>query len=344
MYQHLLLVFAIVFTSASPLHALFSSFMYQYNKTYDSEEERYKRYSTFKENLRHIDKHNADPSNTYKMAMNRFMDLSREEFRLQRRGQPYDHSSILRRARTQPPNNSSFFLSSSFYQSRQDYPKNVDWADPKLKKVSEVKDQLYCGGCWAFAVADAVESRWAIKHKRNVIELSIQELIDCDHNGVNEGCVGGNLPEGYEYVVEKRGMCTRKDYHFTGYDQHCKNRHCSRRLGKIRDYGIVIRDNEVALREAVAQGPVAIAIEADADAMQFYDKGILTTRSCGTNVDHAVTIVGYGEDRGMKYWKIKNSWSSDWGEGGYMRLCRECGRNGKTGECGITVEAVFPIV
>jgi len=356
MLYHNLLIFAIVFTSASPLHALFSSFMYQYNKTYDSEDERFKRFSIFKDNLRHIDAHNSDPSHTYKMRMNRFMDLTREEFRTLRRGRMgYDQSSILRRARSQASashaklnmashsSNSSIFLSSSL-ASRQDYPKNVDWADPKIKKVSSVKDQLYCGGCWAFAVADAVESRWAIKYKRNVIELSIQELIDCDHNGVNEGCVGGNLPEGYEYVIEKGGMCTSRDYKFTGYDQHCKSRRCGRRIGKIRDYGIVIRDNEVALREAVAQGPVAIAIEADADAMQFYDKGILTTRSCGTNVDHAVTIVGYGEDKGMKYWKIKNSWSSDWGEGGFMRLCRECGRNGKTGECGITVEAVFPIV
>lgn len=351
MYHNFLVIFGIVFTSASPLHNLFSSFTYQYNKTYDSEEERYKRFSIFKANLEHIDTHNADSGNTFKMAMNRFMDLSREEFKTMRRG--YDRSSILRRARTKPTiTNSSFFLSSTAAEgspgssagSRQDYPKNVDWADSKIKKVSSVKDQLYCGGCWAFAVADAVESRWAIKHKRNVIEFSIQELIDCDHNGVNEGCVGGNLPEGYEYVIEQGGMCQTKEYKFTGYDQHCKKRHCSRRLGKIRDYGIVIRDNEVALREAVAQGPVAIAIEADADAMQFYDKGILTTRSCGTNVDHAVTIVGYGEDRGMKYWKIKNSWSSDWGEGGYMRLCRECGRNGKTGECGITVEAVFPVV
>lgn len=356
MYHNLLLIFAITLTSASPLHALFSTFMYQYNKTYDSEDERYKRFSIFKENLRHIEAHNSDPTNTFKMATNRFMDLTREEFKARRRG--YDTTSILRRARMEPrltsvhraKQNESFFLSgqsalnSAYYRSRQDYPKNVDWADPKIKKVSSVKDQLYCGGCWAFAVADAVESRWAIKHRRPVIELSIQELIDCDHEGVNEGCIGGNLPEGYEYVIHVGGMCTAKDYQFEGRDQKCRTHRCSRRLGKIRDYGIVIRDNEVALREAVAQGPVAIAIEADADAMQFYDKGILTTRSCGTNVDHAVTIVGYGEDRGMKYWKIKNSWSKDWGEGGYMRLCRECGRNGKTGECGITVEAVFPIV
>lgn len=281
--------------------------------------------------MKHIDRHNADPSSTYTMGINRFADRTREEFKARHRR--YD-TTVLRRTGKDFHNFTG--------QLRGSTPVNVDWA--ARKKTSSVKDQLYCGGCWAFAVADAVESRFAIKHHSPVVELSIQELIDCDHDGVNEGCIGGNLPEGYDYVIDMGGLCTAHDYKFTGYDQHCKSRQCHRKSGKIRDYGIVIPDNEVALREAVAQGPVAIAIEADADAMQFYERGILTSKSCGANVDHAVTIVGYGVDNGRKYWKIKNSWSNDWGEGGYMRLCRECGRNGKTGECGITVEAVFPIV
>jgi len=340
MFHLIFLTFLFLLSSASPLHALFSSWQFQHNRTYDSEEERWHRFSIFKENIKRIEQHNADPMNTFKMKMNRFGDLLYHEFKSKYSG-AYSSLNSTSRPRRDYHDTSSLQLQSA---KARDYPRNVDWADPKLHKMSSVKDQLYCGGCWAFAVADAVESRFAIKHQRNVVELSIQELIDCDHKGVNEGCVGGNLPEGYDYVIERKGLCTSHDYKFTGYDDHCKRHKCKRRSGRIRDYGIVIPDNEVALREAVARGPVAIAIEADAEAMQFYDHGILTTKKCGVNVDHAVTIVGYGEDRGIKYWKIKNSWSSDWGEGGYMRLCRECGRNGKTGECGITVEAVFPIV
>jgi len=340
MFKHTFLTFLFLLSSASPLHTLFSQWQIQHNRTYDSEDERWKRFSIFKENIKRIEKHNSDVSNTYKMKINKFGDLHHTEFKNRLIG-GYD-TSVSKRSGKDYHNLTSLQLRAPRQSS--DYKRNVDWADPKLKKMSSVKDQLYCGGCWAFAVADAVESRFAIRYNRNVVELSIQELIDCDHNGVNEGCVGGNLPEGYDYIIDEKGLCTSHDYKFTGYDSRCKKHRCKRKSGRIHDYGIVIPDNEVALREAVAQGPVAIAIEADAEAMQFYDHGILTTKKCGVNVDHAVTIVGYGEDRGRKYWKIKNSWSNEWGEKGYMRLCRECGRNGKTGECGITVEAVFPIV
>lgn len=341
MFQYIFLTFFFLLSSASPLHTLFAQWQFQFNRTYDSEDERWRRFSIFKENIQKIEQHNADLTNSFKMKMNKFGDLHHSEFKKRYSGGYNYKPSASRQTEKDYHNLTSLQLRAPRIG---DYPKNVDWADPKLKKMSSVKDQLYCGGCWAFAVADATESRFAIKYKRPVVELSIQELIDCDHNGVNEGCVGGNLPEGYDYIIDEKGLCTSHDYKFTGYDQRCKKVVCKKKSGRIRDYGIVIPDNEVALREAVAQGPVAIAIEADAEAMQFYDRGILTTKKCGVNVDHAVTIVGYGEDRGRKYWKIKNSWSSEWGEGGYMRLCRECGRNGKTGECGITVEAVFPIV
>jgi len=316
--------------SLHELHIMFSSFQLNYSKSYPSSTEKSHRLQVFISNVNHIDDFNSQ-NNTYRMGVNMYADWTHVEFKSRFKGMD---KTVLKRSGKAFHNFTG--------QLRGPLPEAVDWV--AAGKVSSVKDQKYCGGCWAFAVTDAVESRYAISHQQKLIELSIQELIDCDHNGINEGCIGGNLPEGYDYVIDRKGLCTRSDYPFKGYDQSCKTTKCRHRIGKIKDYGIVMPNNEKALKQAVAQGPVAAAIEADAKAMQFYESGVLKTSTCGKNVDHAVTLVGYGVDQGMKYWKIKNSWSSSWGENGYMRLCRECGRNSHTGECGITVECVFPIV
>merc|ERR1711890_73180 len=89
--------------------------------------------------------------------------------------------------------------------------------------------------------------------------------------------------------------------------------------------------NEQALQEAVAEGPVSVAVEADT-VFQFYAGGIGKTNFCGANLDHGVLAVGYGQQNGVKYWKVKNSWGKTWGEKGYIRLLK--GKGGK-GQCGI---------
>merc|ERR1712226_631005 len=92
--------------------------------------------------------------------------------------------------------------------------------------------------------------------------------------------------------------------------------------------------------EAVAQGPVSVAIEADQTAFTLYSGGVLT-KTCGDKLDHGVLAVGYGTDNGVDYWKVKNSWGPAWGEQGYLRI--ERGVQGP-GECGIKSQPTYPIV
>ncbi|KAF2312438.1 hypothetical protein GH714_034682 [Hevea brasiliensis] len=83
-------------------------------------------------------------------------------------------------------------------------------------------------------------------------------------------------------------------------------------------YEDVPANNEAALMKAVAKKPVAVAIDAGVFEFQFYSSGIFTG-SCGTELDHGVAAV-YGENNGMKYWLVKNSWGIGWGEEGYIRM------------------------
>merc|ERR1711924_485652 len=101
-----------------------------------------------------------------------------------------------------------------------------------------------------------------------------------------------------------------------------------------------VESTENALEAAVAQQPVSFAIEADKSAFQLYTGGVLTSDGCGEQLDHGVLAVGYGEDNGQKYWKVKNSWGAQWGENGYIRIAKFAAESG--GECGIRKGASFP--
>jgi KDEL-tailed cysteine endopeptidase len=83
---------------------------------------------------------------------------------------------------------------------------------------------------------------------------------------------------------------------------------------------------------AVANGPVSVGIDASDPSFQTYASGVYNT--CGTSLDHAVLIVGYGStSAGVDYWIVKNSWGTSWGENGYVLIERDM--TSSAGVCGI---------
>ena len=214
---------------------------------------------------------------------------------------------------------------------------SVDWRDEY--KVSAIKNQGSCGGCWAFSSAGAVESAWAIKN--NVLyNLSEQELIDCSSD--NNGCEGGDMDLAFQFIMNN-SLCTNLSYPYIAVDDGCDIGQCDPVI-HISNYSDVNPNNESALKNAVAINPVSVAIQANKRSFQMYKYGIYDDFECGFELDHGVLVIGYGYDdeSDMKYWLIKNSWGDQWGENGYIRMKRDI--FDERGLCGIAMQPSYPIV
>tara|TARA_Y100001938_G_C8038406_1_gene404732 strand:- start:257 stop:1111 length:855 start_codon:yes stop_codon:yes gene_type:complete len=212
----------------------------------------------------------------------------------------------------------------------------VDWRNEN--KVSSVKNQGNCGGCWAFSSVGAIESAWAIKH--NILyNLSEQELIDCSSK--NNGCEGGSMDLAFQYVIEN-GLCSNVSYPYIAQDGSCDD-NC-KTLVQISNYSDIVENSEKMLALAVQHQPISVAIQANKRSFQMYQSGIYSDIDCGFELDHGVLLVGYGYDKkyDMDYWIVKNSWSTSWGENGYIRIQK--GINDERGLCGIAMAPSVPIV
>jgi KDEL-tailed cysteine endopeptidase len=111
----------------------------------------------------------------------------------------------------------------------------------------------------------------------------------------------------------------------------------------VKTYVDVEPNSDDAFMLALSKQPVSVAIEADQREFQLYKSGVFTG-SCGTNLDHGVLTVGYGSDAGVDYYRVKNSWSTNWGEKGYIRVGRGAKYNNGAGQCGILMSASYPVV
>ncbi len=307
-------------TSTQQYEFLFSRFAEQYGKHYDLSSF-FTKYNTFRSNLDAVLAHNKNGNSTFTLAINEFGDLTQEEFQ----------KTILKLRPAQNLYARSFNVGdhSNITLTAEE---SMDWREKG--GVTRVKNQGQCGSCWAFAAVVSMEAAHFVKTNK-LVDLSEQQLVDCAGSYGNNACNGGGLAEAFEYVVGNGGICTESSYPYAGKKQNCKS---SCKLGtRLKGYRNVRPRDEVEMAKATKVAPLTVAIQANDINFQFYSSGVFDSR-CGTNLDHGVTIVGFGTDRGKDYWAVKNSWGASWGENGYIRMAR--GKN----QCGISQLPSYAVV
>jgi len=309
--------------------AAWKDFKATHNKSYDTTQEETKRFHIFIDNQRKIETHNREYDagrKSFQLGMNRFGDMTNQEFR-----QLMNGYGGLRDQSDSTGRGSTFLVPHNVL-----IPKEIDWRQKGY--VTHVKDQKDCGSCWAFSAVGAMEGQ-QFRKSGTMIELSEQNLVDCSRSFNNSGCGGGWMDNAFNYVMANNGIDTEDSYPYEAKDLPCRF--------KKEDIGAVVtrfvdikQGDESDLEAALATvGPVSIAV--DAGGFQFYVKGVLNDPDCSTtDLDHAVLAVGYGETpEGEKFYIVKNSWGTIWGETGYIRMSRQ-----KNNQCGVASAASYPLV
>jgi len=328
--------------------AAFETFVTKYSRSYSDEAEKERRFNIFKTNYQFIEDHNSKQK-SYVLQVNKFTDLTPDEFASSYMGGFEEKAAPpkgVRGEKAAPPKGvwgADAPLLGTHRYSGKSLPDSVDWV--AAGAVTPVEHQGDCQSCWAFSATGALEGAW-FKATGNLVSLSKQELVDClaqhpdSHQGNFQfGCQPGNADSVFEYV-KNTGAVTAESYPYMGVEQSCGSGTIEIPAGAVTGFYNVPKDPQ-SIMEAVAQQPVSVVVQSKQAIFQSYSGGIITG-DCDAATDHVVLIVGYGTENGIDYWTVKNSWGTDWGEAGYVRIERNVSQ--QDGQCGIRNWPTYPIL
>merc|ERR1712007_181383 len=323
-----------------------------FQKMYVSDAEEQERYTIFQESLKRIEAGNALGENVFGLTWT----SDRKENEKHAKGHK------------KPAN---FVATAPEFEKKAPFVgvKAINWRTTDA--VTPIKNQGQCGSCWAFSATEAIESQLALTGgDQYSIELSPQQITSCTPStGTygSDGCQGGFTEGAYEYIKSAPGLTNSFNI---GYQQSLTASSttvaCSTFTSKIN--GMAGADAELSggyaqvtgytyatpactsgacasqdldkLKAALEETPVSICV--NAGSWNDYTGGVMTSSQCGSMAadmqDHCVMAVGFNTTAPTPYWIVRNSWSSTWGEGGYVYL--EMAKN----TCGLADDATIPEV
>lgn len=299
----------------------FEKFKGKFKKKYKTPEKDIEAMTNFLKCSKKVAAHNSNESKTYKTAVYNHSDLSKEDFKKYMTGfKPDVNPDDVKITRKLKLSNGNEIIMKNFEEDNSvknsyvkssrnlklTYAKNMNFTD----KLSPVKDQGPCGSCWAFAATALLE--FDFRKIGSKVLLSEQHLVDCLRPG-KDGCDGASIT-GALHWTRYNGLAYEHAYPYKAkYDG------CTRSIPKNQTYispycSCYSRNgNEDDLMMAMNKykRPLGVAVQVVGTGFDLYKSGVFYSESCvnATKLDHAVVLVGYGNDEKFgDFWIVRNSW------------------------------------
>eukprot|EP00746_Dinoflagellata_sp_MGD_P004611 gnl/MRDRNA2_/MRDRNA2_108927_c0_seq1.p1 gnl/MRDRNA2_/MRDRNA2_108927_c0~~gnl/MRDRNA2_/MRDRNA2_108927_c0_seq1.p1 ORF type:complete len:686 (+),score=131.23 gnl/MRDRNA2_/MRDRNA2_108927_c0_seq1:293-2059(+) len=228
-------------------------------------------------------------------------------------------------------------VKSSDYDDDSVAPDSFDWRNKDGQNfLDSVITQGDCGSCYTISTVRMLSARNKIRQNNpNAASFSISFPLYCSE--YNQGCDGGYgflqskwsedvglVPEGCA-PYQQSGRCSLA----SGCDLGAKRYRASNHRYVGGYYGA---SDEDSIKRELMNGPVVMSFEPKEDFMYYkggvYKSGQNQLHQEWEQVDHAVLLIGFGQDEGANYWQLQNSWGTDWGENGYFRMARGIDESG----------------
>jgi hypothetical protein len=215
-------------------------------------------------------------------------------------------------------------------------PASFDWRSYNGHSyIGPIRDQGWCGSCYAFGACAAAEGVYNFTYglyDASCADFSESFIIWClgslpEYRDHFYGCDGSDFDYMELQALTVQGVCSESSFPYTITNPgSCM--HWNDPVARFSSWYRVPCGDVDAIKTAImTYGVVDAAVWSSSAAFVAYAGGIyndsLTT--CPDNIcyyadtDHAISLVGWNEEEGG-YWILRNSWGTDWGESGYMRI------------------------
>lgn len=210
-------------------------------------------------------------------------------------------------------------------------PSSFDWRyKDGLNWMSPIRNQGNCGSCVAHGALAVMEAMTKIAAGNSALSVDLSEsyLFSCNNRLCSAGWDLGSAAAALKSTGT--GAVDEACLPYQTVDGRCGYK-CSDYMSRKKNisYWNWVPNDPVQVKNYLLLGPLLSRIEVYDDFMH-YETGVYQYVTGAQKGGHAIAIVGYDNPGG--YWIVKNSWGTDWGEDGYVKI--------KYGEVGIAETAI----